>query len=149
MIHVRPATVEDAPFIVEAQLRMAWETEQLRLDEPTVKCGVRAVFDEEHRGRYYVAEADGQLAGCLLTVPEWSDWRNGTVLWIHSVYVADKHRRSGVFRSLYNYLREKVQEDPNFKGLRLYVHKDNQVARNVYRAMEMDGEHYQLFEWMK
>jgi GNAT superfamily N-acetyltransferase len=149
MFRVRAAGREDSAFIVDCQLRMAMETEGLALSGDTVALGVRGVFDQPHRGQYFIAEADGRPAGCLLTVPEWSDWRNGTVMWIHSVYVRPEHRRRSAFRALYAHLRQMVERDPALKGLRLYVHKDNHLASDVYRAMGMDGEHYRLFEWMK
>ena len=87
MIHVRPGEARDIERIVEFQLRLARETEDVRLDRATVTLGVRAVIEDPAKGRYWLAEEDGEVAGCLLTLPEWSDWRNGTVLWIHSLYV--------------------------------------------------------------
>ena len=97
MIEIRRGRREDAPYIIDFQIRMAKEAEDLTLDRPTVEKGVQAVFDDPHKGAYWIAELDGEVAGCLLTVPEWSDWRNGTVLWIHSVYVIPSARRRGVF----------------------------------------------------
>lgn len=128
---------------------MAHETENLTLDEHTVAAGVRTVLDDSARGRYWMAELDGQLVGCLLALPEWSDWRNGTVLWIHSVYVRPEFRRRGVFRALYRHLARIVERDASLKGLRLYVDKGNLAARKTYEALGMDGEHYQLYEWLK
>ena len=149
MIDIRPAREEDSAFIVASQIRMAAETEGVQLDRATVERGVRAVFDDPARGRYYLAELDGEPAGCLLTIPEWSDWRNGTVLWIHSLYVSPQHRRRGVFRAFYDHLRKMVAADESLRGLRLYVDKTNTRARKTYEAMGMDGGHYQTFEWMK
>jgi GNAT superfamily N-acetyltransferase len=149
MICIRPATRSDAPTLVDFQVRMAAETEGMTLDPQTVTLGVAALFDHPERGQYYMAEEDGSPAGCLLTIPEWSDWRNGTVLWIHSVYVRPEFRRRGVFRAFYASLRRKVESDPTLKGLRLYVDKRNTSAQNTYTAMGMNGEHYQLFEWLK
>ena len=128
---------------------MVRETENLTLDESTVTTGVRTVLDEPARGGYWVAELDGQLVGCLLTLPEWSDWRNGTVLWIHSVYVRPEFRRRGVFRALYQHVARIVEGDASLKGLRLYVDQRNTAARKTYEALGMDGEHYQLYEWLK
>jgi GNAT superfamily N-acetyltransferase len=148
-IQVRPASADEADTIVEFQLRLALETENLRLDRATVSQGVRAVFDDATKGRYWLAEADGKVAGCLLLVPEWSDWRNGTVLWIHSVYVRPESRRRGVFRALYEHLRRMVEADDRLKGLRLFVEKGNLPAKGTYEAMGMDGRHYQTYEWLK
>ena len=148
-IHVRPAAGRDHHTIVAFQRRMAHETENLTLDETTVAVGVRTVLEEPARGCYWLAELDGQVVGCLLTLPEWSDWRNGTVLWIHSVYVRPEFRRRGVFRALYRHVARIVERDASLKGLRLYVDRRNLAACKTYEALGMDGEHYQLYEWLK
>lgn len=148
MIHVRPGEARDIETIVEFQLRLARETEDLDLDRASITQGVRAVVADAAKGRYWLAEEDGRVAGCLLTVPEWSDWRNGTVLWIHSLYVRPESRRRGVFRSLYQHLRQMVEADDSLKGLRLYVNRRNAAAKKVYEAMGMDGRHYEMFEWL-
>ncbi len=148
-VKVRPGLLFDVDEIAAFQVEMALETENLSLDLPTVTLGVSAVFDDPAKGKYWVAEIGDQVAGCLLTVPEWSDWRNGTVLWIHSVYVRPQFRSQGVYRALYQHLKAMVSESRDLRGLRLYVDKTNEAAKKVYLALGMDGEHYQLFEWMK
>jgi GNAT superfamily N-acetyltransferase len=148
-VRIRQGVPADAETIAGFQVRLALETEGLRLDPQTVLAGVRAVFDDPTKGRYWVAEADGRLAACLLTVPEWSDWRNGTVLWIHSLYVREEFRRRGLFRRLYEHLRGMVLGDPSLKGLRLYVARENARAIRTYEAVGMDGERYRTYEWLK
>lgn len=150
--HVRPARPEEAPALVEAQLAMARESEQLELDVETVRRGVAAVFGDPAKGRYWIAEeSDGSgegFAGCLLVTPEWSDWRNGTVLWIQSVYVRPELRRRGVYRSLWETLKSRVEAEPGLKGIRLYVDRRNAVASHAYERLGMSREHYELFEWL-
>lgn len=128
---------------------MARETEGLELDPETVGRGVGAVFADPSRGEYHVAEAGGRMVGCLLVTPEWSDWRNGTVLWIQSLYVIAEMRGRGVYRRLYENLRARVQGSPGLRGIRLYVDKRNTAAQSVYARLGMTREHYELFEWMK
>ncbi|MCZ6635730.1 MAG: GNAT family N-acetyltransferase [bacterium] len=149
MLDVRSGRVADVDLIVDFQVRMAKETEGMDLDRETVTRGVQAVFDDPSKGTYWIAEQEGEGVGGLLTVPEWSDWRNGTVLWIHSVYVVPEARKQGVFRALYQTLKERVEASEDLCGLRLYVEKGNTRAQQVYEAMGMDGEHYQLYEWLK
>jgi GNAT superfamily N-acetyltransferase len=149
MVQVRSGRPEDAPHIAGFQVAMARETEDFALDPEVVAAGVQAVFDDPAKGAYWVAEEDGELVGCLLTVPEWSDWRNGQVLWIHSVYVAPTARGKGVYRALYESLRGMVQEDPGLRGLRLYVDKRNLAAAEVYERLGMSREHYHLYEWLE
>lgn len=146
---IRNANQEDIPDVVSFQLAMALETEQLVLNTETVGKGVAAVFKDPSRGSYYVAELEGKVIGSLLTTYEWSDWRNGTVLWIQSVYVLPQHRRKGVYRQLYAYLQQMVLADPNLRGIRLYADISNVSAHQTYKRLGMNADHYQTFEWMK
>ncbi len=148
-MQIRPAQPQDARRIADFQQRMAAETEGMLLHGPTVLAGVRAVFSDPRKGQYIVAVNAERIIGVLLTLPEWSDWRNGTVLWIHSAYVIPEFRRQGVFRQMYAYLREQVRADESLMGLRLYVDRANAPARKVYESLGMDGEHYVTYEWLK
>lgn len=148
-IKVRPGLLFDIDTIADFQVNMALETENMKLDPATVNLGVSAVMDDPSKGKYWLAEVDGQVVGCLLTIPEWSDWRNGTVLWIHSVYVHPDFRKQGVYKILYAHLKQMVEESGDLRGLRLYVDKTNLKAQQVYEKLGMSGEHYHLFEWMK
>jgi len=128
---------------------MAWETERYKLDLPTVLKGVEAVLKKEGLGIYYVATVEDELVGSLLTTYEWSDWRNGTVLWIQSVYVDSRYRKLGIYASLYSYIKTLVDADETLKGIRLYVDESNTAAQEVYTRLGMNGEHYRVFEWIK
>ena len=149
MIVNRTATPADAPTIAEFQIPMALESEGVRLDPETVRKGVAAVFADPSKGRYYLCERDGKVVGCLLIAPEWSDWRNGTVWWIHSVYLEPSSRGQGLFSGLYRHIRALAEKDPSIRGLRLYVDRGNRHAQDVYARIGMKDEHYALFEWMK
>ena len=146
---IRPGLLFDIDIIADFQVKMAWETELMKLDPKIVDLGVTGVMDDPSKGKYWLAEVDGNVVGCLLTIPEWSDWRNGTVLWIHSVYVHPEFRKYGVFKSLYSHLKQLVNETSDYRGLRLYVDKTNLKAQKVYESLGMSSEHYHLFEWMK
>jgi ribosomal protein S18 acetylase RimI-like enzyme len=150
MINIREGIASDAVFIARSQVEMAKETEDLILDPATVEKGVGAVFQDPSKGKYFVAIGEsGEYLACLLTIPEWSDWRNGTVMWIHSVYVIPAARRLGVYRTMYSHLKQKVETDPKLRGLRLYVERKNARAQNAYQTLGMTKEHYELYEWMK
>lgn len=146
---VREATSHDIPSLLDFQLKMALETENITLEISTLTLGVQRMFKDSTKGRYYVAEENSEVIGCLMTTYEWSDWRNSTVLWIQSVYVDKPHRGKGVYKELYNFIKQMVQEDPDIAGIRLYVDKTNLAAQDVYKKLGMNGEHYATFEWMK
>jgi GNAT superfamily N-acetyltransferase len=147
-IQTRQAGAADIETIASFQCRLAAESENLTLDPGTVRKGVQAVVDDPNRGRYWLAEVDGQCVACLMILHEWSDWRNAAVWWIHSLYVLPEFRRRGVLKALYGRLRSLVEADPSLRGLRLYVEKDNRTAMATYEALGMDGRHYKLYEWM-
>ncbi len=145
---VRLATRDDLPTLVRFQFEMAAETEGLKLDLQTLERGVSAALGDPQRAQYWVASWDGELVGCLMTTPEWSDWRNGWMCWIQSVYVVPTARGRGVYRHLYETIRERVENDPEIHGIRLYVDRRNEGARRTYAALGMSPEHYEVFEWM-
>jgi len=142
----REARLSDADRIVEFQIAMAVETEQIRLDRMVCTAGVAAVLRDEKLGRYYVGEIDGEVAASTLITYEWSDWRNGMVWWIQSVYVLPGERKQGVYAGLYRYVQELAQADDHVRGIRLYVDRRNAPAQQVYTRLGMNGEHYQVFE---
>ena len=148
-MRIREATRSDIPSIIDFQLKMALETENLTLDISTLTKGVCQLFEDPAKGRYYVAEENKQVVGCLMTTYEWSDWRCGTVLWIQSVYIDANYRGQGVYKKLYDHIQQMVIADPELRGIRLYVDKTNQAAQSVYQKLGMNGEHYQMYEWMK
>jgi GNAT superfamily N-acetyltransferase len=146
---VRKATKEDISSIVEFQLLMAKETEGIELDKTTVSKGVSAVLNDVSKGQYYITETDGKVIGSLLTTFEWSDWRNGTVLWIQSVYVMPRFRRKGVYRNMYSFIKNIVLTDDSLNGIRLYADKSNIPAQRTYENLGMSPDHYVTFEWLK
>ena len=145
----RAAERDDAAPIIEFQIAMARETEGLELDREVLTRGVEALFHEPYLGRYFVAEVDGRVVGSLMITYEWSDWRNGMIWWIQSVYVIPDFRRKGIYAGLYEHIKTLVDGEANVRGIRLYVDRRNTAAQEVYRRLGMNGEHYQLFEWMK
>lgn len=149
MVKIRKGKLSDSKHIVELQLQMARETEGLELDKKVVSKGVHGVFEKPARGTYWIAEEKGEVLGVLLAVPEWSDWRNATVLWIHSLYVIPEARGQGVFKKLYLNLKKQVKQSPELAGIRLYVDKRNKLAQEVYEKMGMNKHHYELYEWLK
>ena len=148
-MEVRKARRDEIELIANFQVLMAKETENLTLQKETVCKGVKALFEHPERGEYIVALRDGEVVGCLLLLPEWSDWRCGTVLWIHSVYVVEQARRQGVYTLLYENVKERVENNPELKGIRLYVDESNKKAQSTYEALGMNGDHYRLYEWLK
>jgi len=147
-MNIRLAEREDAEALVEFNQAMAHETEGKTLDTQTLQNGVSAVFEDEKKGFYVVAEEHSQIVGGLMITFEWSDWRNGWFWWIQSVYILPDYRGRGIYRLLYKFVKGRARETENVCGFRLYVEKENEQARAVYEKLGMEKSYYLMYEEM-
>ena len=138
--------MHDAAIIADFNVRLALESEGLRLDPDCIKEGVSALLADPAKGIYFLAEANGVVAGQLMITYEWSDWRNGNLWWIQSVYVKGEFRRMGIFRKLFKYLENLARKEGNVRSLRLYMHRENSTARRSYENLGMRRTPYEVFE---
>ena len=106
--------------------------------------GVERLLNQPADGRYWVAEIDNEIVGQIMVTYEWSDWRNGRVWWIQSVYVHPDHRRSGVFSALYEHVASLVRQDPDAVGIRLYMEENNARAQATYETLGMAMTPYRV-----
>jgi GNAT superfamily N-acetyltransferase len=147
-IQVRPATLSDHAAIVAFNLQLAVETEDKTLDRARLSRGVAALLQDPAKGRYFVAEVAGTVVGQMMHTWEWSDWRNGMMWWLGSVYVAPDCRGRGVFRRLFEHVLALARADPEVVGLRLYYEQHNAAARNVYAQLGFEPAGYEVLERM-
>jgi ribosomal protein S18 acetylase RimI-like enzyme len=145
-MRIRPATLDDLDVVCDFNARLAWESEGKQLDDAVLRVGVRALLTDPAKGRYFVAESDGQVVGQLAFTYEWSDWRNGWFWWIQSVYVHPDHRRNGVFTSLCRYLEERAVAERDVIGIRLYVEAENDKAQATYDKLGLTKTTYGVRE---
>ncbi len=145
-IEVRPARPEDWPIIAEFNRLLALETEDIRLIPEVLEAGVRALLSDPQKGRYFLACVDDQPVGQIMHTWEWSDWRNGFLWWLQSVYVAQPWRRKGVFQRLFTFLWEQAFADPQCVGMRLYVEHNNHAAQQTYRSFGFRPCGYHVLE---
>ncbi|MBR6830866.1 MAG: GNAT family N-acetyltransferase, partial [Tidjanibacter sp.] len=104
MITVKKADLSHLDVLCEFQQAMALESEGMALDNATLRAGINALLTDRNKGQYYIAEQEGRVVGCLMITLEWSDWRNGWVWWIQSVFVAQNMRRKGVYTAMYEHI---------------------------------------------
>lgn len=157
---IRAATPLDRAAIVRFNLALARETEARALTESTLRTGVQTFLTHPEQGRYYLAfedpvepgreaDPDGVVddapIGQIMVTFEFSDWRNGLVWWIQSVYVEPGHRRRGIYRALHAHVRG-AAKGAGAVGLRLYVDRENRVARATYRSLGMQPSRYDMYE---
>ena len=145
-IDIRNATTADVSTISDFNSRLAEETEARSLDHELVGSGVESIITDFSKGRYWVAVAGEKIIGQIAVTYEWSDWRNGMMWWISSVYVDSDHRRRGVYSSLYRHVESQAKSDPEVIGIRLYVEKENKKAQETYKKLGMDMTKYRIME---
>jgi GNAT superfamily N-acetyltransferase len=143
---VRPAAGADAPVLVEYNCRLARESEGKALDPAVVAAGVAAGLADPHKALYFVAEEGGAVVGQLMRTKEWSDWRNGWIWWIQSVYVRADARRRGVFRALFAHIEGLARQAGDVIALRLYVENANRAAQETYARVGMRPAGYSVWE---
>jgi GNAT superfamily N-acetyltransferase len=142
---IRDATPADGETIANYNSMMAEETEGRPLAADVIGPGVSGLLNDVNNGRYWVAEADGEIIGQIMVTYEWSDWRNGKIWWIQSVFVHPDQRRAGVFSALYRHVESLARQD-GARGLRLYVEHENLRAMQTYETLGMVNPNYQVME---
>jgi ribosomal protein S18 acetylase RimI-like enzyme len=147
-VTIRDASPGDAQVIADFNSRIASETEGMNLSMELVTTGVEALLADRSKGRYWVAEAGGRIIGQIMVTYEWSDWRNGMIWWIQSVYVHGDYRRSGVFSALYRHVESNARQDPEVCGIRLYVERGNERAQRTYESLGMGMTDYLVMQSM-
>jgi len=143
---IRNGQRSDIETLARFIIAQAWETEKKRLEPAAATKGVQAVFNNPKYGFYTVAEVAGQVVGCAMITYEWSDWRCGLFWWIQSVYVDPEFRRQGIFRRLYEFLKEKASRENDVCGFRLYVEHSNNTGQSTYAELGMKEISYKFFE---
>lgn len=143
---IRKARPEDTQALVDFNQAMAMETEGLQLNTDTLLRGVTRLLSSADRGFYLVAEHDNEILGSLMVTFEWSDWQAKDYYWIQSVYIRPQSRRQGIYKRLYQQVKQEAEQSGGAASFRLYVEQDNQTAQNTYEALGMSQSHYLMFE---
>lgn len=144
--NIRQATSDDVATLVEFNCAIARETEDKELDSAVVTRGVARGLQQGDEVVYYLAEDASGPLGSLMLTREWSDWRDGWLIWIQSVYVRADCRGRGVFKSLLEFAIAAARRRPDVVGLRLYVETANQRAQAVYERTGFADPHYKVLE---
>ena len=144
-LKIRKAIKSDVSFLAKNNQALAKETENINLKLDTIMSGVSNALDREDC-HYFIAEFNEILVGQTLITYEWSDWRNGLIWWMQSVYVLTNFRRQGVFRTLFNHIENLARNNPKVKALRLYVIQNNYSGIKTYENLGMNHSGYIVFE---
>ena len=149
---IRKAKLEDLERIVDFNIQMAKETEEKILEKNVAREGVKAVLNNELKGFFLLAEenkGEKKICGQLMITFEWSDWRNKNIWWIQSVFVDKNYRNRKVFSKLFKSVTKRALSEKEVGGLRLYVEKHYDSAKQVYESLGMKKTPYEIYEkWL-
>lgn len=151
IVVVRDAQMIDASTIFGYNQALAMETENRHLPESVLMKGITSALENQNRLRYWIAqsaEPDSTPMGQMAVSYEWSDWRNGWIWWLQSVYVDQNYRKSGVFRALLSHVQTVAKTSQDVIGLRLYVEHENTPARMTYTKLGFVRAGYDVMELM-
>ena len=143
--NIREANKGDLTILVQNNQALAEETEALLLDKDVLREGIEQALKREEC-HYFVAVIGEQVIGQTMITYEWSDWRNGIIWWIQSVYVLSTHRKQGIFSVLFKHIENLAKVNPQVKALRLYVMHNNNAGQDTYQSLGMNDSGYIVFE---
>lgn len=146
---IRQGELGDLQVLVEFNQALIYETENKQLPINDINAGVETLLKNPSLGFYLLAQKNNQVVGSLMVTTEWSDWRNGLYWWIQSVYIHPDFRRQGVFKALYQAVKQQAKTQTSglkVSGFRLYVEKENVIAKRTYQSLGMEKSHYEIFE---
>ena len=145
MIHIRLATEEDIPRIIELYDELTITTSQVEKSRSPSLDHYKRVFVEirsDRRQELLVAEDQGEVVGTLvfLLAPNLS--HNGTPwAFLENLIVTEKHRRKGVARSLLEYAVCRAREAGCHK-VQLCSGKTREEAHELYRSLGFEASAY-------
>lgn len=143
--NIQIGTQADIKAIAQFQVDMALESEGTTLSIDTVIPGVEAAIKDSNKATYVIAYLSGNPIASLMITKEWSDWTNKWYWWIQSVYVIPQYRGKGVYKAMYNKIKDMALQN-GVTQIRLYVDKTNVNAQKVYQKLGMSECHYLMYE---
>ncbi len=144
---IRKAVMSDLNILTDFSLLIAEETEGKKLDASIVEIGIEKVLLDSTVGQIFVAHDVDMVIGCfMLNGREWSEWRNGFLLWLTGTYITVDYRRMGVRKALYDHACDWAKSQPDVKGLRGYRHKSNNAIHSAEITGGMQETEYRINE---
>ena len=129
---VRQATPEDSKFLADNTADLSMETENKECNMELTTKFLTMALNRPNEIVYFIASfEDKDIASCGCTY-EYNVVDNTMYLWFQSVFVDKDFRGKGVFRALFNHAQD-IAIQRGYKGARLYVERNNEVARAIYQ----------------
>jgi GNAT superfamily N-acetyltransferase len=133
MIHIRPATVEDAPLLMALIRELADFERELDLVSNQAEDLARDGFGPNPRFRALIAEWSGQPAGYALFFGYYSTWA-GRGLFLEDLFVRQAFRGKGIGKALLGAVAGVALEDGCY-GVHWEVLDWNEPAIGFYKSL--------------
>ena len=143
-LNIRKAELRDLPFLVEFTSEEAREAENVVKIPETLSRGIEVALRDRNVASYWVmTDKDDTPVGSVSSVREWSDWNAGYYWWIQSMYLRPDCRGKGLMHELISCVESEMYREGGLE-LRLYVHRDNAVAKRAYEKSGFSLSDYQV-----
>lgn len=94
---------------------------------------------EPNRGRIFIFEKQGEIAGYAIVNYFWSNEFGGEIRYIDELYVQPAFRNAGIGSRFFSFLEEFYQNDA--VALTLETTRENQKATALYRRLGFNEHH--------
>lgn len=143
----RKANIGDIENLAKYSRILAQEIERRELDMASLRDSYKKIIENEELGWAFVCidDTSSSFAGYCYASREWSNWRNGFVLWIE-LYVLPRYRgNAAALKPLYERLLSEAKKDGQICAIRGYTHNpravsniDLPVVEEVVHLLEKD-----------
>ncbi len=144
MMEVRKADLSDLPDLIEFTVEEAREAENIVKIPETLERGISAALNDSSIATYWVLVDEHDCpCGNVSAVKEWSDWNAGYYWWIQSMYIKPEFRGQGLMAKLINAVEDEMSRKGGLE-LRIYVHKNNAIAKRAYEKIGFNDSNYKM-----
>ncbi|RDV24239.1 GNAT family N-acetyltransferase [Alteromonas aestuariivivens] len=110
MLHIRPATPEDAGQILDFILELAIYEKARHEVEATVEDIKASLFAPNATAHCVICEESGQAIGFAVYFYNYSTWQGRNGVYLEDLYVSQQHRGKGAGKALLHYLANHAVE---------------------------------------
>lgn len=128
--YARKATMNDVSDLAKYSCMLAKQIEQRDLCPISLQESYSRIISDESLGLIFVCVERGssEFAGYCYASKEWSNWRNGIVLWVE-LFIVEDHRGNGsALKPLYERLLSAAQNESDVCAIRGYTHNPECVS---------------------
>lgn len=148
-LKIRKAELRDLHYLVDFTSEEAREAENTVKIPETLTRGIQAALQDSKIATYWVmTDEEDRPIGSVSTTKEWSDWNAGYYWWIQSMYIKPDFRGKGLMSRLIDVVKTEMIAQGGLE-LRLYVHRNNIVAKKAYEKVGFTYSDYAIMTLSK